>query len=102
MERQGWREGEGLGSWKPGMSQALENEGQAPGNRAGLGYTGEKLQRYCLKPRPNRQAPGCITTIYDNPADADPQEPLLRRQGTHHLKHRANFVPPGSQRQPHD
>ena len=88
MEKQGWKEGQGLGSWVVGMSEALHNEGQKPGDRSGLGYTGEKIQRFGLIKRSRKDEPGHISTVYDNKNETDPQEPLLRRQGTHHLKHR--------------
>ena len=93
LEKQGWKEGQGLGSWKLGMSEALHNEGQPPGDKSGFGYTGEKLQRFGLKKKPKRDEKGHISTVYDNKSDTDPQEPLLQRQGLHHLKHRPNYDP---------
>jgi hypothetical protein len=38
LERQGWQEGEGLGSTVKGIAEALENDGQNPRERKGLGY----------------------------------------------------------------
>lgn len=37
MEKQGWKEGEGLGQSTVGISEALENEGQKPFDRKGFG-----------------------------------------------------------------
>lgn len=37
MEKQGWKEGEGLGHSKVGMAEALENEGQHPNCKRGFG-----------------------------------------------------------------
>ena len=54
MERQGWREGRGLGTAaNTGMAEALENDGQA--DRAGLGYHGERITTFVAKPTPGRK-----------------------------------------------
>ena len=37
MEKQGWQEGTGLGRTVPGMADALDNEGQPPHDKTGLG-----------------------------------------------------------------
>lgn len=37
MEKQGWKEGEGLGNSQVGMAEALENEGQHPNCKRGFG-----------------------------------------------------------------
>ena len=37
MQQQGWVDGKGLGRTNPGMADALDNDGQAPSNKAGLG-----------------------------------------------------------------
>ena len=37
LEKQGWQEGQGIGSSVEGMMEALENEGQPPSVKAGLG-----------------------------------------------------------------
>ena len=37
MERQGWTDGEGLGSTIKGLSEALDNDGQNPKDRSGFG-----------------------------------------------------------------
>ncbi|KAG8451269.1 hypothetical protein GDO86_003482 [Hymenochirus boettgeri] len=46
MKRQGWTEGKGLGANGEGVPDALENEGQNPKCKRGLGYHGEKLQTW--------------------------------------------------------
>lgn len=38
MEKQGWKDGEGLGHSQVGISEALENEGQHPHCKRGFGY----------------------------------------------------------------
>ena len=40
MEKQGWKEGKGLGSSKEGIKDALNNDGQKPGDKRGLGWEG--------------------------------------------------------------
>ena len=37
MRSQGWEEGKGLGTWKEGIRDALENEEQNPRDKKGLG-----------------------------------------------------------------
>lgn len=37
LEQQGWMEGQGLGSSNSGMAEALDNEGQNPRCKRGLG-----------------------------------------------------------------
>lgn len=37
MEKQGWKDGSGLGHSKVGMAEALENEGQHPKCKRGFG-----------------------------------------------------------------
>lgn len=48
MEKQGWKDGEGLGSTYKGMAEALDNEGQT--DRGGLGYHGEVIPRFSKQP----------------------------------------------------
>ena len=43
-----------------------------------------------------------ISTIYDNPAELDPPEPLLRRNEPYHLKHRDLSAPYQAFRRPQD
>lgn len=38
MEKQGWKDGEGLGHSQAGIPEALENEGQHPNCKRGFGY----------------------------------------------------------------
>ncbi|XP_061115928.1 G patch domain-containing protein 3 [Conger conger] len=86
MERQGWRDGDGLGQSCTGLSEALETEGQHPKCRRGFGYHGEKLSSFLpvKKPRPHFH----ISTVYDLPRDTDQGDALLRRQPTSSLKYR--------------
>ena len=37
LEKQGWEEGKGLGGSKTGITEALDNDGQNPRDRSGLG-----------------------------------------------------------------
>ncbi|XP_052247176.1 G patch domain-containing protein 3-like [Dreissena polymorpha] len=84
LETQGWTDGEGLGSTIRGRAEALDSEGQNPRDRKGLGYHGEKLNR-----NPGRaQRKVVISTIFDNPLETDPNEPLKRRHEPYHLKYR--------------
>ncbi|MBN3315033.1 GPTC3 protein, partial [Atractosteus spatula] len=93
MERQGWRDGEGLGHSQPGMAEALESEGQHPRCKRGFGYHGEKISTFppVKKPRPTF----LISTVYDQPKDTDCGDSLLRRQPTTSLKYR-QWQPGGS------
>ena len=44
MEKQGWKEGRGLGTdAREGIADALEGDGQAPSSKNGLGFTEEML-----------------------------------------------------------
>ncbi|GAB1289041.1 G patch domain-containing protein 3 [Apodemus speciosus] len=52
MERQGWAEGQGLGSRCSGVPEALDGDGQHPRCKRGLGYHGEKLQPFGQLKRP--------------------------------------------------
>lgn len=38
LEKQGWQDGQGLGSTIKGIAEALENDGQNPRDRKGFGY----------------------------------------------------------------
>ncbi|KAM3936456.1 G patch domain-containing protein 3 [Leptodactylus fuscus] len=92
MERQGWTDGEGLGSSGAGMPEALENEGQHPKCKYGLGYHGEKLSTYCPKQKKPKHY---ISTVYDEPQEDDLGDTLLRRQPSTTLKHRSNQIKNG-------
>ncbi|XP_031642352.1 G patch domain-containing protein 3-like isoform X2 [Oncorhynchus kisutch] len=61
MEKQGWKEGKGLGNSRAGIPEALENEGQHPKCKRDFGYHGEKLSSYFVK-RPNQTCayPRCM------------------------------------------
>ncbi|KAM8826019.1 G patch domain-containing protein 3 [Synchiropus picturatus] len=85
MERQGWKDGEGLGHSQVGISEALENEGQHPHCKRGFGYHGEKLLRHNhKKPRTEFH----ITSVYDQPKDIDEGDTLQRRQPNTSMKYR--------------
>ncbi|KAL8582200.1 hypothetical protein ACOMHN_004119 [Nucella lapillus] len=91
LEKQGWTEGCGLGSSVKGIADALDTEGQLPKDKKGLGYRGEKLRRHgASSSQRKRKADGevLISTVYDNPEDTDPMEPLRRRNDPSHIKHR--------------
>ncbi|CAF1400009.1 unnamed protein product [Adineta steineri] len=81
LERQGWRDGQGLGSSVEGMAEALSADGGKLSikDKTGLGYTGEKIERnpYKRTATSNRQQHDNIhiTTVYDNPEETDPAEP---------------------------
>ncbi|XP_066534125.1 G patch domain-containing protein 3 [Hoplias malabaricus] len=86
MEKQGWRDGDGLGQSCSGISEALENEGQDPNCKRGFGYHGEKLSSFqpLKKPRPDFH----ISTVYDEPKDIDRGDSVLRRQPSSSMKFR--------------
>lgn len=92
MEKQGWREGEGLGNSQAGIPEALENEGQHPNCKRGFGYHGEKL---VLHPVKKARTDYYITTVYDKPKDIDGGDTLLRRQPNTSMKYRG-WQPGGS------
>lgn len=88
LERQGWAEGQGLGSQCSGVPDALDNDGQHPRCKRGLGYHGEKLQPFGQPKRPRGTGLGLISTIYDEPLPQDQGELLLRRQPPTSMKFR--------------
>uniref|UniRef100_A0A8D0LCJ3 G-patch domain containing 3 n=1 Tax=Sphenodon punctatus TaxID=8508 RepID=A0A8D0LCJ3_SPHPU len=92
LERQGWTEGLGLGSSSSGMAEALDNEGQNPRCKRGLGYHGEKLQMFSKPKKPCRDGHILISTIYDEPHDVDIRDQLLRRQLPTDMKYRQNMA----------
>ncbi|KAK5604829.1 hypothetical protein CRENBAI_008915 [Crenichthys baileyi] len=92
MEKQGWRDGEGLGGSQVGMPEALENEGQHPRCKRGFGYHGEKL---VLHPVKRARTDFLISTVYDKPKDIDKGDTLLRRQPNTSMKYRG-WQPGGS------
>jgi len=88
MERQGWREGVGLGRCEKGISQPIESEGQKPRERKGLGYYGEELPRFGTNISSTRKKKITIATVYDHPAETDPHEALLQRNPPTTMKYR--------------
>ncbi|XP_053942363.1 G patch domain-containing protein 3 [Cuculus canorus] len=88
LEQQGWTEGLGLGSSNSGMAEALDNEGQNPRCKRGLGYHGEKLPTFSKVKKPRRDSPILISTIYDDPDPKDSGDQLLRRQPPTAMKYR--------------
>ncbi|XP_056330593.1 G patch domain-containing protein 3 [Danio aesculapii] len=86
MEKQGWRDGEGLGNSQMGMAEALENEGQHPHCKRGFGYHGEKLNSFLPAKKPRKDFH--ISTVYDEPRDIDQGDELLRRQPNTSMKYR--------------
>uniref|UniRef100_A0A8C8ZG80 G-patch domain containing 3 n=1 Tax=Prolemur simus TaxID=1328070 RepID=A0A8C8ZG80_PROSS len=92
MERQGWAEGQGLGSRSSGMPEALDGDGQHPRCKHGLGYHGEKLQPFGQLKRPRGTGLGLISTIYDEPLPQDQRESLLRRQPPTSMKFRTDMA----------
>nr|XP_033809649.1 G patch domain-containing protein 3 [Geotrypetes seraphini] len=88
MERQGWTEGLGLGSKGSGMAEALDNEGQNPRCRHGLGYHGERLQTFHTAKKLRKANNILISTIYDDPHDVDGGDTLFRRQQPFSMKYR--------------
>ncbi|CAL1532300.1 unnamed protein product [Lymnaea stagnalis] len=92
MEYQGWQEGQGLGSSRPGIVDALKCEGQKPFNKRGLGYIDEIKKNYGASTSKKSREPHHITTIYDNPNMTDPKIPLLQRQELSRLKHRSSHL----------
>ncbi|XP_008934087.1 PREDICTED: G patch domain-containing protein 3, partial [Merops nubicus] len=92
LEQQGWTEGLGLGSSNSGMAEALDNEGQNPRCKRGLGYHGEKLPTFSRVKKPRRDSPILISTIYDDPDPKDSGDLLLRRQPPTAMKYRQDVV----------
>ena len=91
MERQGWKDGRGLGTAaNTGMAEALENDGQA--DRSGLGYHGEIIPTFVAKATPGRKRTSIrdvmITTVYDKPEETDPGDTLKRTNPQNYLSYR--------------
>ncbi|NXP71313.1 GPTC3 protein, partial [Ramphastos sulfuratus] len=91
LEQQGWTEGLGLGSSNSGMAEALDNEGQNPRCKRGLGYHGEKLPTFIRVKKRREDAPILISTIYDDPDPKDSGDQLLRRQPPTAMKYRQHM-----------
>lgn len=88
MEKQGWRDGIGLGRSQKGIAKPIESEGQKPKERKGLGYFGERIPRFIGTSHTNKGTGAFIATIYDRPSETDPPEPLLRRNQPTTMKYR--------------
>ncbi|XP_056618611.1 G patch domain-containing protein 3 [Triplophysa dalaica] len=95
MEKQGWKDGEGLGNSQPGIFEALESEGQHPNCKRGFGYHGEKLSSFLPPKKAKKEFH--ISTIYDQPKDIDKGDDLLRRQPSASMKH-GGWQPMGTTR----
>ncbi|KAF4102700.1 G patch domain-containing protein 3 [Onychostoma macrolepis] len=94
MEKQGWRDGEGLGNSRRGIPEALESDGQHPNCKRGFGYHGEKLSSYLPLKKPRKDFH--ISTVYDEPKDIDKGDEVLRRQPGTSMKFRSR--PPRGRR----
>ncbi|NXH22497.1 GPTC3 protein, partial [Bucco capensis] len=92
LEQQGWTEGLGLGSSNSGMAKALDNEGQNPRCKRGLGYHGEKLPTFSKVKKPREDSAILISTIYDAPEPQDSGDQLLRRQPPTAMKYRQDMA----------
>ncbi|NXR91120.1 GPTC3 protein, partial [Hypocryptadius cinnamomeus] len=92
LEQQGWTEGLGLGSSNSGMTEALDNEGQNPRCKRGLGYHGEKLPTFVRRKKPRGDSSVVISTIYDDPEPQDMGDQLLRRQPPTAMKYRQDMA----------
>ncbi|XP_058712302.1 G patch domain-containing protein 3 isoform X2 [Poecile atricapillus] len=92
LEQQGWTEGLGLGSSNSGMAEALDNEGQNPRCKRGLGYHGEKLPTFIRRKKPRGDSSVVISTIYDEPEPQDMGDQLLRRQPPTAMKYRQDMA----------
>lgn len=87
LEKQGWRDGMGLGRTTKGIPEALEGDGQKPRERKGLGYYGEALNRGNTRGHSSKSGVH-ISTVYDDRLQSDPPEPLLMRPPTTQMKYR--------------
>ncbi|XP_078094176.1 G patch domain-containing protein 3 [Mustelus asterias] len=80
MEKQGWKDGQGLGSNNSGLADALDSDGQNPRCKRGFGYHGERIQNFQPAKKVRRLAKHLISTVYDQPEEMDQGDTLLRRQ----------------------
>ncbi|KAK4021177.1 G patch domain-containing protein 3 [Daphnia magna] len=87
MEKQGWRDGLGLGVTQEGIATPIESDGQKPRERKGLGYFGERLPRFRTT-NSSKAKSVFIATAYDSPADTDSPESLYRRNQPTIMKYR--------------
>ncbi|XP_069751589.1 G patch domain-containing protein 3 isoform X2 [Narcine bancroftii] len=91
MEKQGWKDGQGLGYSSSGLADALDNDGQNPRCKRGFGYHGEKLQNFQSVKKLCRQTGHLISTVYDQPEEIDQGDTLLRRQPVTSMKYRQDI-----------
>ncbi|XP_041069341.1 G patch domain-containing protein 3 [Carcharodon carcharias] len=91
MEKQGWKEGQGLGSSSSGLADALDNDGQNPKCKRGFGYHGERIQNFQPVKKACRQTKHLISTVYDQPEEMDQGDTLLRRQPVISMKYREDM-----------
>uniref|UniRef100_A0A5S6QM91 G-patch domain-containing protein n=1 Tax=Trichuris muris TaxID=70415 RepID=A0A5S6QM91_TRIMR len=77
LQKQGWKEGTALGRRGKRLPVAIDMllMAQLPNEKLGIGYRGEKLQRYGLS---KSQPANLIKTVYDEKG-CDKEETLLRR-----------------------
>ncbi|EDO41134.1 predicted protein [Nematostella vectensis] len=94
MRRQGWSQGQSLGSSQPGITEPVPADGQKPSSKRGLGYYGEKLNRHVKRTRATRDV--VIATVFDNPEERSTE--LYESTGPHAVKYRdsVSFVPASS------
>ncbi|XP_051892313.1 G patch domain-containing protein 3 [Pristis pectinata] len=91
MEKQGWKDGQGLGCSSSGLADALDNDGQNPKCKRGFGYHGERIQNFQPVKKPYRQTRHLISTVYDEPEEIDQGDTLLRRQPVTSMKYREDI-----------
>ncbi|XP_072357078.1 G patch domain-containing protein 3 isoform X1 [Scyliorhinus torazame] len=91
MEKQGWRDGQGLGSNSSGLADALDHDGQNPKCKRGFGYHGERIQNFQPVKKVRRQTKHLISTVYDQPEEMDQGDTLLRRQPVISMKYREDM-----------
>uniref|UniRef100_UPI00398F0E59 G patch domain-containing protein 3 n=1 Tax=Pristiophorus japonicus TaxID=55135 RepID=UPI00398F0E59 len=92
MEKQGWKDGQGLGSRSSGLADALDNDGQNPKCKRGFGYHGERIQNFQPVKKPRQQTRHLISTVYDQPEEMDQGDTLLRRRPVISMKYREDVM----------
>lgn len=80
LEKQGWRDGHGLGKSEIGIPYPvaldMKEDSQLGYVKRGLGYRGEAMQRYGLQKRPEKRT---ITTVFDPSGTIDKEDTPWRR-----------------------
>jgi hypothetical protein len=91
MRKQGWKDGQSLGSSQVGITEPISSNGQKPRSKRGLGYYGEKLNRFPKRVRPTREV--VISTVFDKKEERSAE--LFQSEGPFTIKYRDNveFVP---------